>query len=266
MAISVVELKDRPRPVDDWIVEGLLTRGNTAFVMGPPKKACKSWMLLDAAWSLTEGFPIWGVSRLRPPAQLRVVYFTQEDTEVNIQDRVLLHTGRGRETNERLWIVPKNLNLKLDTPEGYALVKRELSQVAEKAGGIDLVIFDPMRRIHVGEENDSQTIGRLWNKLDDIHHTYKCASIIAHHVKKPPNDRSGHDPTDPYQGRGSGDIYGGGDAFVMVVPGPLAPDGKSWRRIEAHFESKRGEQMEAVALRVSFKTGAVEHLGGIAAT
>lgn len=264
MAISVTELKDRPRPVDDWIVSGLLTRGNTAFVMGPPKKACKSWLLLDAGWSLSEGLPIWGITTLVPPRQMRVVYFTQEDTEVNIQDRVLLHiNGAHRTPNDRLWIVPKNLNIKLDTPEGVAIVKRELDGVVKAAGAIDVVIFDPMRRMHVGEENDSQTIGKLWNRLDAIHHDYGCATVIAHHVKKPPNDRSTFDPTDPFQGRGSGDIYGGGDAFVMVVPGPLAPDGKSWRQVDTHFESKRGEQIVAARLKVSFVTGSVTHMGAV---
>jgi len=264
VAISVAELRDKPRPVDDWIIEGLLTRGNTAFVMGPPKKACKSWLLLDAMWSLSEGQPMWQVEGLKPPKQMRTVYFTQEDTERNIQDRVLLHLNVGhREATDRLRIVPKDLNMVLDTPEGFAQIKRELHSVVEKAGAIDLVVFDPMRKMHVGEENDSQTIGRLWARLDAIHQLFGCATIIAHHVKKPPHDRANYDPTDPFQGRGSGDIYGGGDAFVMVVPGPLASDGKSWRRVDAHFESKRGEQIAPVRLEVSFVSGGVKLIGNV---
>jgi RecA-family ATPase len=262
LAISVEELVSKELPADDWLVDGFLTRGNTGLVIGQPKKAAKSWLLLGAAWSLSEGKPMWGIPQLMPPRPLRTVYFTQEDTEKNIQDRVRKHTVDGRrEANDRLWIVPKNLNIKLDTDLGMRLVTRELAQVAEQAGPIDLVIFDPMRRIHDGEENDSTTIAKLWERIDAIHNTHKCGTLIAHHIAKPPNDRNSYDPTDPYHGRGSGDIYGGGDAFVMVVPGPLAPDGKSWRRVGVHFESKRGEQVAPAELKVRFTDGQIEYLG-----
>jgi RecA-family ATPase len=265
MAISVSALKDKPLPTNDWIINGLLTRKNTGFLMGPPKRAAKSWLLLAAAWNLSEGFPIWGMSYLSPPRQMRVVYFTQEDTEADIQKRVLIHINGGRrEPNDRLWLVPKNLNIKLDTQLGEGLIKRELDSVVAQAGAIDLVMLDPFRRMHDGDENDSSVIAKLWRTLEKIHNTYDCSTLIAHHVKKPPNDRSAYDPTDPNQGRGSGDIYGGGDAFVMVVPGPTAPDGKSWRQVTLHYESKRGEQMPPTIHRVWLTTGQVQHTGAVA--
>ena len=262
MAINVIDLSSKVLPTDDWIVNGLLTRRNTGFVMGQPKKASKSWLLLSAAWSLSEGLPLWGVPTLTTPRPMRSVYFTQEDPEADIQKRVLAHiNGGGRKPNDRLWIVPKNLNIKLDTKQGRDLIARELDQVA-KVGPIDLVMFDPMRRMHDGEENDSATIAKLWHYIEALHNDYGCATLISHHTVKPPSDRSEWDPTDPYHGRGSGDIYGGGDAFVMVVPGPLAPDGKAWRRVSVHFESKRGEQLPHAELKVWFRTGQVEYLGG----
>lgn len=262
MAISVVELKDKQLPPDDWLIEGLLTRRNTGFVMGQPKKASKSWLLLAAAWDMSEGLPVWGIPALRVPRPMRTVYFTQEDTLANIQGRVLNHIrGGGRVPNDRVWVIPKNLNIKLDTEQGKNLITKELNFVRDTAGPIDLVMFDPMRRIHDGEENDSSTIAKLWHRLDALHNDYGCSTLISHHTTKPPADREGYDPTDPYHGRGSGDIYGGGDAFVMVVPNMLAPDGKSWRQVTVHFESKRGEQLLPARLKVSFGTGQVTYLG-----
>jgi RecA-family ATPase len=261
MAISVADLALKELPKDDWIIEGLLTRRNTGFIMGPPKKGCKSWLSLAAAWNLSEGLPIWGIPELKPPRPMRSVYFTQEDPEPDIQKRVMANVEVGkRKPNDNIWIVPKNLNIKLDTPVGIEIVKRELDDVA-RCGQIDLVIFDPMRRIHDGEENDSTTIAKLWHRIEALHNDYGCATLITHHIAKPPNDREGYDPTDPYHGRGSGDIYGGGDAFVMVVPGAMAPDGKSWRRLGAYFESKRGEQIPPAELKVWLKTGQVEYVG-----
>lgn len=262
MAISSIELQSRPLPENDWIIEGLLTRRNTGLIMGQPKKAAKSWLALNAAWNLSEGLPVWGVAELKPPSQLRTVYFTQEDTLEDIQKRVKLLVDKGhREPNDRLWLVPKNLNIKLDTPEGRYLIKRELDHVKDTAGPIDLVVFDPLRRMFVGEENDSATIAAIWHWLEGIHNDYNCATVITHHIKKPPNDRSTYDPTDPFTGRGSGDIYGGGDAFVMVVPGAMSPDGVSSRRLSLHFESKRGSQIASAELKMRFTDGQVECLG-----
>ncbi len=259
MAISVVELRDKPLPADDWIIEGLLTRKNTGLVIGPPKKGNKSWMLLNAAWDLSEGKDVWGVPQLKTGRQMRTIYFTQEDSEANIQERVKLVVGGGREVNDRVWIVPKNLNIKLDTHVGADLVKRELDQVA-KVGPIDLVVFDPMRRIHDGEENDSQTIAKLWHRLDAIHNDYNCATLLSHHIVKPPLDRAGYDPTDPYHGRGSGDIYGGGDAFVVVVPQELLQGG-SGRKLKVAFESKRGGQLPSAVLKMSYAEGRISWMG-----
>src|SRR5262245_61658598 len=91
----------------DWILEGFLKRGGVGIMMGPPKKSCKSWLTLDMCWSLAEGQAVWGT--LRPPRPMRVVYFTQEDTEDDAQDRVLAHlAGAGRAATDRLWVVPKN--------------------------------------------------------------------------------------------------------------------------------------------------------------
>lgn len=259
MSLSIVDLLAKEMPPEDWIVEGFLTRGNTGFIIGPAKKG-KSWLLLDMAWDLSEGKYVWGIEALRPPRPLRVVYFTQEDTERNIRDRIELKVKGGRVANDRIWIEPKNLNIRLDTPEGRGLLKRSLDKAAAREP-IDLVMLDPMRRIHGGEENDSKVIADLWHVIEGIHNDYGCSTLIAHHITKPPNDREHYDPADPYHGRGSGDIYGGGDAFVMLVPGAMAPDGKSWRRCVLHFESKRAEPMPPAELKIGLTTGKIEYVG-----
>jgi RecA-family ATPase len=226
------------------------------FIMGAPKKACKSWLMLALAWDLSEGKSVWGLPALTSPTPLRTVYFTQEDTEDDIDLRIKAHLSAKREPNDRVWIVPKNLSIKLDTNEGRRIVERELDHVAEAAGKIDLVMFDPMRRIHNGNENDSDTIGRIWDVVDKIHRRYGCGVIISHHITKPPHDKKGYDPTDPFNGRGSGDIYGGGDAFVVVVPGSMNKE-RTERRVSVYFESKRAQEMEPAMLKVDFKTGNV---------
>lgn len=267
MAKSLDYFVSREKPEVDWVWPGLLTRGNTMFILGQPKKAAKSWLILEACYSLSEGKPLWGVRGgaggeflFQPGKMMRSVYFTQEDTEDNIHDRVTAHFKTGRRPNDRLWVVPKNLNIGFDTDSGRLAMQKELDEVVEKAGPIDLVCFDPMRRMHRGDENDSVTIAKMWDVLDRIHRRYGCATLISHHTKKPPSDRANYDPSDPFEARGSGDIYGGGDAFVNVVPGKQTIDPPG-RKIAVYFESKRGKPLQPALLKVSFSTGQVEWLG-----
>jgi RecA-family ATPase len=262
MALSLEDFRGRTVSPVDWIMPGWLTRQNTAFMLGQPKKANKSWLLLAAAWDLSEGEAPWGIAAFKPERAMRSVYFTQEDTEDNIHSRIMAGLGAGgREPNDRLWVVPKNLNIKLDTTQGRNIVQGELDQVRDRVGAIDLVIFDPMRRIHNGNENDSETIAKMWDVIDRIHKRYDCATIISHHTVKPPREKEGYDPSDPFTGRGSGDIYGGGDAFVVIVPGKMGPE-RMWRQVAAYFESKREQQMTPALLKVDYRTGRVVNLGG----
>lgn len=257
MALNIAHFKDRERPEPDWIIPNMLKRGNTAFIIGQPKRATKSWLILDACWSLSEGKPLWGIKRSmvgsayqfvgsRP---MRCVYFTQEDTEDDVHDRIIAHLGLHRQITDRLWIVPKNLRIVFDTIAGQQLMQNELDSVVSASGPIDLVCFDPMRRMHQGNENDSQVIAKIWEVLDRIHTRYKCATMIAHHIKKPPLDKSGYDPTDPFVARGSGDIFGGGDSFMTIVAKDRTAE---WQKVAMYFESKRGAPMNPVMLKVNF--------------
>lgn len=167
--------------------------------------------------------------------------------------------GRGVEPPEGLVIVPKNLAMKFDTKEGRKIIEAELNEAINKLGGKpDLVAFDPLRRMLKGDENSSEVIAEMWRVVDAIQAACNAAVWINHHIQKPPADRSGWDPTDPFVARGSGDIYGGGDAFVNVVPGPGHED---WRKLSLYFESKRAESMEPAHMQVTFKSGKVECLG-----
>jgi len=243
-----------PAENPDWLINGFLTRGNTAFMIGQPKKALKSWMFLAAAWDMSEGKPVWGIFDM--PRPMRVIYFTQEDTKENIHDRIMAHVGAKRELSDRLWIVPKNLNIKFDI--GYSLIEKEVQAVKEKAGDIDLIMFDPLINMIVGNENDSQTISGVWTALYNLQATFNCGTMIAHHIRKPPQKKDDYDPTDPFNGRGSSAIYGGGDAFATVVP---IEKNKEYGEINVYFESKRAATPDPALFRVNFQTGQVEHKG-----
>jgi RecA-family ATPase len=247
-------------------VKNLLKRKNTLFIMGRPKRACKSWTILNMIWQLSEGKPLWGIERVRegpllvPPRPMRCVYFSQEDTIDDLNDRISLLKGAGWKTNKNVYFVPKNLRMGFDET-GLMLMMNELN-IAAQDGPIDFIAFDPMRRMYRGSENDSEVISGIWRSLDIIHERFNCSTAFSHHIVKPPRDtNSNFDETSPYAGRGSGDIYGGGDAFINIIQRHQQGRPKTSRLLDFHFESKRSGDMSPVTLSVNFQTGEISFVG-----
>lgn len=258
MAFTLEYFEHRIRKEPDWVIPNLLKRGNTGFILGQPKKACKSWLMLNLAWDLSEAQPLWGIVHSKDGyvhpvfKKSRVVYFTQEDTEDDIDDRIKILRAAGRPINDRAIFVPKNLSMKLDTIPGRRLIMKELDDVRTKYGTIDLVMFDPMRRMHDGDENDSSSIAKLWGSLHEIHSRYACATLISHHITKPSDSR---DETSPNAARGSGDIFGGGDAFINVVPNNQGNRDSNIKRLRLYFETKRTAPLTPVDLSINLLGG-----------
>ena len=264
LPLSYFDTYQRSEP--DWVIKHLLKRKNTLFTMGRPKRACKSWAMLNGLWQLSEGQPLWGIERVRegplltPPRPLRCIYFSQEDTIDDLNDRITLLRGAGWQTNRNIYFVPKNLKLSFDEL-GLPLLMSEINQAAQD-GPIDLVGFDPMRRMYRGNENDSETIAGLWKVLDTVHERFNCSTWFNHHIVKPPRDsNSSWDETSPFAGRGSGDIYGGGDAFINIVQRHTRGRPKNMRLLDFHFETKRGGELSPVTLNVNFLTGELSFVG-----
>lgn len=254
----------RMRTQPDWIIPGWLKRNNTGFLIGQPKRACKSWLLFNLAWDLSEGLPLWQIVHSKngpvfePPKAMRVVYFAQEDAEDDIHDRADLFLKAGRKPNDNFWLCPKDLKFRLDDDTGRLLIQKELDDIVKRCGPVDLILFDPMRRLHYSDENDSSVMAKLWQTLDVIHQRYNCASIFSHHIVKPPTAKGNtFDLTSPYAARGSGDIFGGGDAFINVLPVNTHGRSPLHRKLHLHFETKRGKPLSTVEVDLNLNTGGV---------
>lgn len=253
---------------DDWIIPQLLKRGNTGYINGEPKRAAKSWLMLNLGWDLVDGSNIWGVQYTNggiftpaflPPRPMRTLYFTQEDTEDDFKDRHDLLILKGlRKDNDNFFTEAKNLNIMFDGGRGERIIDDAMSSCAP----LDLVMFDPMRRIHPYDENDSQQMARLWQSLARLKTKHNCAALFSHHVTKP-SATAGYARTSAHAARGSGDIFGGADLFITVTQRPKAgnPKGSKDARLQLDFEIKRARPVNPIFLDVSFDSGLVSFIG-----
>ncbi len=260
--IAMPDLLRRVRQAPDWIIPNFLKRQNVGFVIGPPKVG-KSWLLLNLAWDLAQGIPVWSIERSRdgalflPSRPMRVLYFAQEDTEDDIQDRITMMHDAGRESTSNILFVPKDLSLLIDTENGGENIKTIIADVAP----IDLVIFDPLRRTLQGDENSSAVIASVFRKLEMLGSQFNCSFLFSHHTVKPSQapGKNGRktDLTDPFAGRGSGDIFGGGDAFVNVVAQGKHTEMAKTRPLKLYFSTKRAAPICPVNMRLSIPPGLV---------
>lgn len=215
--------------------------------------------MFNLACDLGSGLPIWGIDHFKPSRPQRTVILTQEDTEDDIQDRVQIMVGGGREMSPNVQLTPKNLQISFDSDEGVAAIARELDTATKVMGGVDLVVFDPMRRFHRQSENDSDVIQRVWVLIDRIQQNYDCSVAMVHHLVKPSRDpRVFFDDTDPSAARGSGDLFGGADAWINVA---RPRDTENGRLLQLYFQTKRGRTPMPAQLHVDFATGKVRYDG-----
>ncbi len=258
LALSLLDYKKRKWVEPDWIIPQWLTRQNTGFIFGEPKKACKSWLLLNLAWDLSEGKAVWNLPQtrgkpalMRPKREMRVAYFSLEDTEDNIHDRVKKFFNEGRPATDKLWIVSKNMEMTIDNTKGQNLITKELEQ-AVKSGPIDLIAFDTARALHFRDENSSEIWAKIYKVLNFYQARYNAATILTHHMIK--STAENYDASNPAYSRGSGHIFGGADAFINVVP--LNPrDETKIKKQRLYFTSRRALAITPLTVNVNLING-----------
>lgn len=166
----------------------------------------------------------------------------------------------GRTPHDGFLFVPKDLSLMFDTTLGVLGIGQIIRDAA-RTGKIDLVIFDPFRRMLHGDENSSAVTAALWRQLDEWGREFHCAFAFSHHIVKPPRDgQSKLDETSPFAGRGSGDIFAGGDAFINVVPVSKRKMAHS-HPLKLYFQTKRAAPICPVNLRLDIPPGTIHFEG-----
>lgn len=182
----------------DFIAGRLMVRGQQVALIGDGK-AGKSLFTLEWAWRIAAGLPFLG-DDARPP--LRVMYVDQENTDDDIQER-LLSLGATAETLTNLTYLSFPLFRPLNTQPGGADL---LAAVDEHKPAI--LVLDTISRMIRGKENDADP----W--LDLYRHT--LMPLKARKVSSIRLDHFGKDQT--RGGRGNSAKTQDVDAVWELVP------------------------------------------------
>lgn len=158
-------------------IEGVLDACSKVILAGPPKVG-KSRLALNMAFSLSTGTPFLDMD---VPYVARVLYVQFEIAEHRFHHRV-------REMAKAWKLVQQSgvplyfttlPSLRLDTVEG----ERDLSRLIALTEA-EVVILDPLSRIHLGDEVKGQTMDAVFAVLDDLILEHDVGIVVVHHVNK----------------------------------------------------------------------------------
>ena len=168
-------LYDRVYPPRQFLIDGILARGNLAMLGGRPKSG-KSWLSFQLAQAIDAGAPFLG----KATTKANILYMALEDGDRRIHER--LHIRR--------WI-PQNVNFvftALPLDDGKGNTGTGFDQITNTATslGIGLIIIDTLRSSMSGhvDESDNAGMAAILNPLANFAHDKNVSILINHHTTK----------------------------------------------------------------------------------
>lgn len=217
---SAAALFRRAFPSVPWIVDSLLTANGTHVLAGEAKSV-KTWCATEIALALVTATPAFGRYAVSRPHQ--VAYFFAEDGGPSVQARIhalAVKRAKGVEGWEhRLHVQPRGRAIDLTKDVDIAILVASCRQL----GQLSLLVLDPLRDIHSGEEDSADAMKPIMERLRAIGKILNCAVMFVHHSAKASADSSKRRPGQRM--RGSSAIHGSVDCGIYLWD--LRGDGKT---------------------------------------
>jgi hypothetical protein len=225
-----------------WLVTDLVVRGGIA-VIGAEPKAAKTWLGTEIALAIATGTKVCGEF---PVQRGRVAYFYAEDREQQIRNRVrALLAGHDR-TLQPNHFKPQPCGEFVDitSDEDLAWIVASVRQL----GPIDLLVLDPLRDLHSGEEDKSDSMRGVMRRLRVLGELLRCTVLVVHHMGKP-SEAAGKRRAGQRL-RGSSAIFGAIDSGIYLTN--IKEDGTSVFRngVESQLRGARSAGRLEIELRV----------------
>jgi hypothetical protein len=200
LKLDIAQLLRTSPPFPDHVLPGLPV-GALGLIVAPGGTG-KTMLLVQTAVALAVGkqFLNGAMGKTSSSEPARVVLFAAEETVDELHRRLHQAVRQFMDAHPELKdslqqsstpeLLDNNLHvypmagaarLRLDGTEGS---EQELAFLREAAKGARLVILDPLRQFHSGDENDSWVMTNLVHQCLAIATQERCAFILSHHTNK----------------------------------------------------------------------------------
>lgn len=212
---ELLEKKFEEEP--SYIAPSVLPHGSTCGIYGDSKVG-KSFLCLNMARSLALGENLYDIKEMSVPKECKVLYVEQEVGEPSLQNRVQRIFYKVQNTKlDNLFFVSKVPDLQLDSYDGQQMIKDLISNIRP-----NVIIFDPIGKLHLYEENSNSQIGELFKTFEEFKKVSpddKLSIVYSHHVRKPSAWIPGQpipDPLDPHKASGAGRWFRDPDTIITT--------------------------------------------------
>lgn len=209
---DAVDLLRTDFPPAPWLITGLITKGGTAVAAGEPKAGIKTWLLIEIAVAIATGSKAFGEFYAEHG---RVVIFFAEDQAQSVRNRLRATLACGNRVlmPDRLMLEPRGEFVDVLKDDDLAWVVAS----CRRRGKIDLLILDPLRDVHSGEEDKSDSMRDVMRRIRLLGELLDCTVAVSHHVPKQNKDTASRRPGQNL--RGSSAIHGSIDSGLYIHPG-----------------------------------------------
>lgn len=208
--LSLSELFDAESTAINWLVPGLLPKGETVLLVAPPKCG-KTLMSVDLAYCLATGEDYFLNNSEFGTSEPKKVLLVSVDESTQSTTAKLFHRGFRREDENIQVLTDWNIHQ-----------TKALEEILEDWRP-DLVIVDSLKRINHGSpisENSAEFADNIYS-LKELFNRYGASGILIHHSSKD-KDQQG-----VYRSRGSsaiaGAVWGVWQLDQMPKPDPDNP-------------------------------------------
>ncbi len=243
---KLVRFADLQATEPDYLVEGLIERGNMVLIFGDPA-AGKSFLTIDLGACVSTGTSFHG----RPTKAGAVIYIAGEGHSGLARRRMAWETDKGLSLADRrapLFVSTVAGNF-LDAATTEAVIA-EIKATADTEGPPALIVVDTLaRNFGGGDENSTSDMNRFIAAIDRLKDQWTgCSALIVHHTGHGNKTRS----------RGSFALTGAVDAefrvekdgMVMTVINTKMKDAPTPAPIAFYMlEIQLGQGMTSLALR-----------------
>lgn len=159
----------------DWLVEGLWQKGKINMVTGYVKcgkSRLTNWLLAGMAAG-----KVLDLSCVRPE---RVLYLAGEEVVPHVNNRLMKYAelqGVGyKDLPEIDFIFATGMKLNMEWYQKW---------LGPKLKEYDLLVIDPLRRVHTADENDNTEMATLNTTIRQWSNDMDLSMVIIHHTPKP---------------------------------------------------------------------------------
>lgn len=166
-----------PPPEYEWLVKGLICKGDTTLIVGEPNVG-KSWISLSLAVAMADGKEAWLGHEMQHHG--KVLYIDEENPHDVVYHRL---RQLGAENLDNLRYLHRQ-GVRLD---------RNFDKLLDEAIAYEpsMIVLDSLTRFHTRDENNAGEMAKLFNdSINVLCRETGAAVIILHHTNKSDSNSS----------------------------------------------------------------------------